>query len=457
VPENLDWGKHGLQPRWLGMETSDCAIAIEPGYVSGRGFDESKRFAAGAAQRGEIALVMTLIGNAEGDGATFSIFGSDASVQVADFYTRVGGRRLPAGSRPTAAPDLSPADRDLAIRLLTRPPTAPWWTLQLYGAGTSRGDGFGGETQHPAQGHIEPILLDPLGEPVVAAWVSPDGGQRWYVLPDGMAWDNVLDWLVHSALPQYAPDVLRRARSPHFIDPELQTHEETAARTALAELEARYRLEYGQLEQELQVAQAKAEPIRYGLLYGSGDELVRAVAAVLTEAGLTVLDLDADLGATRSADLLVSAPDADRRLVEIKGAGGTAREDLVSYLLRHLQTWPELRPDLPAAGGVLVVNHQHKLHPAERTDQVYARREFVETLQVPVVSSLHLFRWWRARDWAAIRTAILGADPTPVGVDVSSTIPGQPPVPAQPALPPPQSVRPAGSARRWPWSGRRGG
>ena len=66
---------------------------------------------------------------------------------------------------------------------------------------------------------------------------------------------------------------------------------------------------------------------------------------------------------------------------------GNARENLVSSLVRHLQTWPQLRGDLPVAGGVLVVNHQHKLHPAERAEQVYARREFVETLPVPAVST----------------------------------------------------------------------
>jgi hypothetical protein len=443
VPGDLDWEKHGLQPRWLGMETSDCAIAIEPGYFSGRGVDERNRFQAGAAQRGEVALVVTVIGNVDGDGPWSVMARSDDSVHVADLYTSVGGRRLPAGSRPTIAPDLSPADRDLAIRLLTRPSTAPWWALKLYGATLEHG--FGGRSEQPAQGHLEPILVDGLGEPVVAAWVSPDGAQRWYVLPDGLAWDNVLGWLVHSALPQYAPDVLRRARSPHFADPELQTRDETTARTALTELDERYARDRARLEQELQQAQARAEPLRYGLLYASGGELVAAVAAVLTAAGLTVVDLDADLGATQSADLLVSAPGAGRRLVEIKGSGGTAREDLVSYLVRHLQTWPQLRADLPVAGGVLVVNHQHKLHPVDRTEQVYTRREFVETLPVPVVSSLQLFRWWRVQDWAAIRTAVLGADPMPDGAETPT--PGLASV-ALPAQSAPSSAEPVGSTTR---------
>jgi hypothetical protein len=458
VPGDLDWAKHGLQPRWLGMETSDCAITIEPGYFTGHGLDERRRFIAGAAQRGETALVVTSIGNADGDDPRRPTASFDASVRLADLYTSVGGRRLPAGARPTIAPDLNPADRDLAIRLLTRPQAAPWWTLHLHGMTTIRGDGFGGETQHPAQGQLEPILIDALGDPVVAAWVPSDGSQRWYVLPDGLAWDNVLGWLMHRALPQYAPDVLRRVRSPHFTDPDLQTNDEDAARNALAELEERYALEHERLEQELHEAEAKATPIRYGLLYGSGTELVDAVATVLKDAGLDVVDLDADLGATQSADLLVSAPSASRRLVEIKGSGGPAREDLVSYLVRHLQTWPELRPDLPVDGGVLVVNHQHKVHPTERTEHVYARPEFVETLPVQVLSSLQLFRWWRVQDWTAIRTAILGAGPTPVEVTGTTTVSSQRPAAAQAASISPEPARPAArTGRRAWWGGSRRG
>src|SRR5262245_35495359 len=62
VPGDLDWASHGLRPRWLGEETSDCAVAIEPGFFHSSGADERKRFLAGAARRGETALVVSLIG-----------------------------------------------------------------------------------------------------------------------------------------------------------------------------------------------------------------------------------------------------------------------------------------------------------------------------------------------------------------------------------------------------------
>jgi hypothetical protein len=122
----------------------------------------------------------------------------------------------------------------------------------------------------------------------------------------------------------------------------------------------------------LQEAEAGAEPTRYGLVYGTGTELVRAVDRVLTAAGLRTVDLDEELGSTKSADLLAGAGGPPWRLVEIKSAGGSAPESLVGHLQRHLDTWPQLRPDEPVTGGVLVVNHQHKLHPSERTARLLA-------------------------------------------------------------------------------------
>jgi hypothetical protein len=436
VPGDLDWQRHGLQPRWLATETSDCAVAIEPGHYAGRGDDERNRFLAGVTQRGELALLVSVIGDVDDDSPRSVLWRYDAGVSLTDLFTSVSGRRLPSGTRPKIAPDLNSADRDLAIRLLGRPADAPWWALTLSGATSVRGDGFGGETRHAPKGRLEPILVDGLGDPVVAAWVSPAGDQRWYVIPDSTDWNNVLGWLIHSALPTYAPAALRRARSPHFVDPGLQTAEELAARKALSELEARYAEETVQLEQDLRSAEQRAEPVRYGLLYGTSDELVAAVDAVLTAAGLHTVDLDDELGDTKSADLLVSAVGAGARLVEVKAAGGAAQEHLVGHLQRHLDTWPHLRPDVPVTGGVLIVNHQHKLHPSERAPQVYSRPEFLATLPVPVLSTLELFRWWRVGDWPAIRAAVLGPASTAApSTTPPGSVPTAPPAMRQPAEP----------------------
>ena len=441
VPGGLDWQEHGLQPRWLGMETSDCVVALEPSIFHGRGADELDRFLAGARVRDELALVVAVIGDADDDRSPglLSRFGS--SIHLNKTFTTVYGRRLPSGTRPQIAPDLSSADRDLAIRLLTRSGDAPWWSLQLGGAQGERGDGSGSVT-YEAEGQLHPILIDGLGVPVVAAWASPSGDQRWYVIPDAADWDSVLGWLMQRALPEYVPGALRRARSPHFADPELLTAEEMAARQALDELETRYAAEKLRLEQDLREARTQAEPIRYGLLYGTGAQLVRAVAEVLTAAGLRTVDLDEELGGTKSADLVVSGGGPPQRLVEVKAASGAAQENLVGYLQRHLDTWPQLRPDQPVTGGVLVVNHQHKLHPSERAAHVYSRPEFVAALRVTVVSTMELFRWWRAADWTAIRATVLGADLSPAATAAA-------PVEAAsgPAMPPSRS-------RRW-WPGGR--
>lgn len=100
----------------------------------------------------------------------------------------------------------------------------------------------------------------------------------------------------------------------------------------------------------------------------------------------------------------------------------TSKEHLVGHLQRHLDTWPQLRPNEPVAGGVLIVNHQHKQPPSERSAAVYSRPEFVKALSVQVVSTLELFNWWRARDWNAIRRAVLGEDGD--GSDLTSPVPG---------------------------------
>src|ERR1700733_11057067 len=57
------WGEHGLEPRWLRMESSDCAAALDPSIYPDHGADELKRFLAGARERDELALLITTMGN----------------------------------------------------------------------------------------------------------------------------------------------------------------------------------------------------------------------------------------------------------------------------------------------------------------------------------------------------------------------------------------------------------
>ena len=155
------------------------------------------------------------------------------------------------------------------------------------------------------------------------------------------------------ALPEYAPGALRRARSPHFLDPDLQTAGELAARKAVEELDARHAEEKLKRScvwsKHCAEAEGRAGPVRHALVYGTGAELVGAVAQVLTAAGLRSIDLD-ELGGTRSADLLVGTDGPPLCLVEVKATSGSATENLVNHLQRHLTTWPQLRPDQPVTG-----------------------------------------------------------------------------------------------------------
>ena len=439
----FDWARHDLEPRWLATESSDCPAALDPSIYHERGASELERFLEGAAARNETALVIATIGDVDDHRPRPLMATADATISLPGVEEYIAGARLPDGALPSLASDLGAADRDLGLRLLNgRLAEAPWWSLTLGGYEVHPGGG-GPAIRHEATGRLQSILVDGLGHPVVAAWTPASGNQRWYIVPDVSDWHSILDWLLERALPEYVPGALRRARSPLAHDPALQTPAEATARHALDDLDAGYAQERGRLEAQLEVARAEAEPTRNGLLYGTGAELEQAVAMVLEAAGFAVVGLDELLGDTASANLLASYG-SERRLVEIKSASGNAGESLVGQLERHLQTWPQLRPGEPAGGGVLVVNHQHRLEPAERTPSVYARQEFIATLGVPVLSTRQLFDWWRDSDWAAIRKAVLAQQ---------SGRPYEEPDPSMRTTPttPPNAAPPMPAARAGRW------
>ncbi|MFI6098153.1 hypothetical protein ACIA8G_21545 [Lentzea sp. NPDC051213] len=391
----VNWEQLGLEPRWLQHETSDCVAALQPNFNAGA--SEQRRLLAGAAARGETVLFVEVIGSVVPDELR-SPSGYDAFARLPDQDSHIAVKRLPEGTQPTLAGDLSSADRDLGLRLLNRRTGSPWWTLHLQEDGTNR---------NVPRGELRPILLDPLGEPVVAVWMSPDERLRWYLVPDGTDWNTLLDWLVHYAIPTQIPSAASRFRLASAVDPSLETAAESQIREALAEMESRYAEDRTHLENALAKAKTTADAMREGLLYGTSDILVQAVAEVLTAAGFAVNDLDAMLGATISADLLVTL-DSRRHLIEVKSAGRNASESLIFDLRKHLDTWGALRPSQPVEGGALIVNHELRVPPNQRTRQVYRRPEFIASLTLPVISTLDLFDWWRTENWGAIRTTVSG-------------------------------------------------
>jgi hypothetical protein len=401
----IRWSELGAEPRWLDQDTSTCAAAINPSQFHNNGADELARFLAGATARDETALIIATLGNVDDDRARSPLSEYDAGVTFPGFNGSIAGKRLPGRTPVSLAKDLDDADRDLGLRLRNRPADAPWWAMTLRPLVL---EGSRGTSVHQPQGELVPILVDSLGAPVVARWTPAEGQQLWYVIPDGTDWDVVVDWLVQRALPTHVPAALPRVRSAHGIDPALETAAEAEVRTALASLEQRYADDKARFEGELQAARKIAEPMRNALLYGTGSELEKAVAEVLRAAGFTVTELDTALGGTVSADLLATLKD-QVCLVEVKSASGAASENLVGQLKRHLDTWPQLRPGQPLTCAALIVNHQHRLDPAQRSPNVYQRQVFLDALTFPVVTTRDLFDWWRTSDWEAVRASVLSS------------------------------------------------
>jgi hypothetical protein len=407
--EDIDWDSFGLMPRWVGDDTTGAVAALEPSIFSGRGAQEWDRFVAGTHARGEVALAVAMLGSLNDDEEPVrSVFGPSASVYIpGGMFTSVGGGQISLARPPDVSDGLGRADRDLALRIRNgRRTESPWWSLRLSAAAFESPTGT--QVREP-QGSLTPLLTSAGGEVVAAVWESPSMDVRLYVLPAMESWKPVLDWLVTKALPEFVPSAARRSRSNIADDPALQTADEAAVVGELARLEREYEERRAGLGNDLVNAQAKASAVRDPLLFGGGAELVGAVARVLTDAGLDVVDLDEFVGRTDSADLLVTDGRGQRLLVEVKSASGMPSERLVGDLSRHLQTWPQIRDDLPVGGGLLVVNHQMRVPPAERSPRLFTRVAFVESLTVATLSSIELFGWWRRGDFTAIREALFGA------------------------------------------------
>jgi hypothetical protein len=427
---DLGWDDLGFEPRWVGFDSADCVAALQPSIYSGQGADEFNRFRQGAENRGETALVISPIGKLD-DGDTRSIFGPSDSIYLGQFNSRISGVPLGKGASVRAADGLGDADGLLALRLLSRDPAPSWWKLSFEGMPVQEhgGSAYRAARDHPAhrpaQGTLEPIIVTELGEPVVAAWVSPDGVERRYVVPFETPWPVLMKWLLEQCLPEFVPGALRRARRQLASDTSLMTRRERDARSALAEFETDYATRRADLEHELEESQRAASAVREGLLYGTGGALVNAVRAVLESADVEVVDLDEALGGTKNADLLCSYG-GRTRLVEVKSASGPAPERAYQDLFRHLREWELLPATTPVEGGALVMNHQHRLVPDERREKPYERPEFLAAQTEPVITTLALFETWREEDVRAVRRLIFGDVNHPVSEPTEVSEPARP-------------------------------
>lgn len=421
--EQFDWRTLGLTPRWIGEDSSGALAAIEPSQVFNRGAAEWTRFITGSRHRNEVALAVSMIGHPRppSEMNVRDIFGgADERVDLpgsANGFGSVGSFRTPLVVVPAIVEGLGRADRDLALRLInTRDLAMDWWTLDRSATMIFSGSGGPGQKVEP-DGSLQPLLVSTTGEVVAAVWVSPDEQLRHYIIPWLSSWKTVLEWLAQHAIPEFVPSAVRRIHANLGEDPALQTVAETSAAAARAELDEQYRVQCEQLDEILEEARSAADEVRFNLLYGRSTSLEDAVAAVLTDAGMTAVPLDSDLKNTASADLFVTYQ-ARQRLVEVKSESGNASEKLVGDARKHLDTWSALRPDVAIEGVSLVINHQLKTYPGDRAHQAYTRPEFVQSLTIPVVTTIALFDAWRRRDFEAIRTAVLGVAPPQPGKPV---------------------------------------
>lgn len=406
--EVIDWAGLGFTPRWVGEDSSEAVVALEPSLFHDRGAAEWRRFVGAAQSRHELALAISQVGSAT-EPEYRALGGPRAGVMLPGATgCSVGGERLALASPPVLAPDLSRADRDLALRLAdTRQGNElPWWRLELSGHEVHH-SAWNVETT-PTEGNLSPLLVSRAGEVVAAVWTSPNNKIRHYIVPYMPSYTPVLQWLSERAIPEFVPTAARRVRTSLACEAEYQTSAEATLRAELAELEADYVDRRGDLQGKVVSASAAADAVRVPLLYETGTPLVAAVGRVLRDAGLAIRDVDEMLGATANADLLASWGDRSI-LIEVKSATRNAAEKLAEAPTRHLATWPQLRPDIAVSGVVLVLNHQTKTHPLDRSAAPYSRAEFIASLSFPVVTTMQLFEWWRQDDRSAIRSAFFDA------------------------------------------------
>lgn len=399
--ESIDWTRLGLRPRWVDDDTSTAVAALEACPYTDQGAEEWRRFQSGAHQRGERALYVSTTQPGPKDRPFPVIFGRSRSVDLPYLPPNsfsIHGEPIRLGNPPKLADSLTPTDRDLALRLLNEYTADVEW-IAFQPTVRQANQFFGAWT---------PLLVTPDSKVVAGVWTDdgawPDGPISHYVLPALPSYRPILQWLAERAVPDLIPTAAARLRKYADAQPSLQTDLERTVTSELTTLTEQYEKTKADLEHQLDEARAAARQVRDPILFGTGTPLEDAVARVLTDAGVQVTRLDDEIG-TVSADLLAKY-DGRRILIEVKSAGGNANERLADALRKHLRTWPQMNPKAPAHGAALVVNHQHKLPPSDRTRTVYHREEFIDSLEFPVVSTPELFDAWRRADWPTIRDLI---------------------------------------------------
>lgn len=401
---DIDWSKHGLEPRWFGDDSVACAAAINPSQFHDQGAAEFERFVRGARKRQDQALVVNIIGSLDPPSRRNIFDRYSAGAPLIGFDCSVSGEQVGLRSRLSLAPNLHSVDKDLARRIQNRAETLPAWALSI--SGDTRSSPGGGMSRSQVVGHLQPLVVTDLDEPVAAVWTDPDSTQRVYFVPVGTSPDTILNWLATQALGEFAPSALRASRSPEPYRVAFPTNAEGMATDALRLFDQETARQRAVLHESVSEAHEAADSIRHDLLFGTGQSLAGAVARVLRDAGINVTDIDWMLGSTSNADLLAEF-DGRRALLEVKSSGGMPSEKLYDDLQLHLREWPTTARTT-VDGGALIINHQCRREPEEREPAPYRRQEFLAAQTSPVLSSAWLLDAWRAEEWHWITSEIFG-------------------------------------------------
>ena len=411
---DVDWAAAQFEPRWLGEETTDCLVAMNP--VVGQELD---RFLDGCRRREEVAMLMH--STDEEDLETHNIFGSQSTYDILPWTSRIVATLLPAGGAVHVATGATGEDRDLANRLAQR--THAWSRQELVGMDVSP-PRVTPKTVKPPQGELIPLVQNGAGETVVAVWVSPDGMERHYILPPDVDWGVVASWLAGHALYEFNITAMRRHQRPGSSHPDLRTAREATAIAALEDFDARVAADRKLLADEARAAVTEGDEMRDRLFFGRSAALVAAVTDLFTWAGIVVTDLDALYVKTKSADLYCSW-NGRSRLVEVKSAGSAAASD-TTYLAmkKHLDVWRAAKDRDPVEGGALVINHDFKTDPLERSRAPFPNKEFTDAMTESVITVRELFDAWRCDDRAAVRELLFpgGATAEPDGAAEPPTV-----------------------------------
>lgn len=245
------------------------------------------------------------------------------------------------------------------------------------------------------------IAQNKFGESVAGVIVMPDAKGTVFLLPHVANKSELIVEFVESLLPALHPHLYPFDEKNNWL------HDPAYEHPAVLEM----RLQQQQLMRQADLAVAAIEKdideernrlsFLHGLLTGSGDALVADVATVLKTLGFKdVIDADSTLEETANKQEDLQVHDTSPvLLIEVKGLAGMPTESdtvqVIKYIPRRMKEWSRTDVD-----GVVVVNHQKSLPPANRNhEHVFTPQQIEDATNhdVLLVTTWELFKLARGQ------------------------------------------------------------